>query len=150
MTRAEQFIQCPHCGIFIPVTGAGSKTIVRGIKPATRKPPPDPAAPPKIRLKDILGDHFDPYWAVANLFGKGKNFAPIVSATAYMAHINAGATDGQILKTAEAYRRFTEPQYLKQFVNWLNGEDFTITIPESTQPRGTDATAQFNNRRTAE
>lgn len=149
MTRAEQFIQCPHCGIMIPVTGAGSKTIVRGTKPAMKKPPPDPALPPKLGLKDVLEDHFDPYWAVASLFGKGKNFAPMASAMAYMQHIKAGATDAQILKSAEAYRRFTEPQYLKQFVNWLNGEDFTVAA-ETTLPRSADATAQFNDRRTAE
>jgi len=150
MTRTEQFIQCPHCLVFIPVTGKGSKTIVRGMKPAAKKPPPDPALPPKIGLKDILGEHFDPYWAVAKLFGNKKNFSPIVSATAYMVHINAGATDDQILRVAETYRRFTEPQYLKQLVNWLNGQDFTVTIPESTATRGADATAQFNDRRTAE
>ena len=60
MTRTEQFIQCPHCLVFIPVIGKGSKTIVRGMKPAAKKPPPDSTTPPKVGLKDILGEHFDP------------------------------------------------------------------------------------------
>jgi hypothetical protein len=134
----------------IPITGQGSKTIVKGSKIPVKNPKPE-----KPKLKDILGDHFDAYWAVAGPFSKaGKNFAPIGSATAYMAHINAGVTDEQILKASVAYRRYaSEPQFLKQLVNWLDAQDFTTAPPEFPSPSGApngNSTDRFANRRQAE
>ena len=32
MAREEKLIQCPHCMFFIPVTGEGSRTVVKAKK----------------------------------------------------------------------------------------------------------------------
>jgi hypothetical protein len=146
--RAEHFLTCPHCGFLISITGAGAKTVVKGTKPVIPKPPPAITTPPKPGLHDVLREHFDPYFRVANLFGKKKNFAPMLSATAYMGHITAGATDERIFKEADGYVRMTNPEYLKQFVNWLNVQDFTIIPPEGAKDAA--STDRFSNRRQAD
>lgn len=147
MSKEAKVLECPHCRFLIPVTGQGGRIVAKVQRVvATPKPSPPKDAPFKPGLHDILGEHYDPYWAVAGMFGKTKNFAPIASATAYMEHIKAGATDERIFKTAEVYARLTEPQYLKQFVNWLNNQDFTVNLPEGDS----HAADRFATRRHAE
>jgi len=149
-------IICPHCGMLIPVTGSGSKTIVKVPGRAQSKLPKDPEAPKKVGLKDILGERFDDYWKVANLFGKAKNFAPTYSASAYMEHVAAGAQPQQILIEATRLVRLTsEPKYLPQFLKWLRGQDFLTPVPppgESEHGHGPNSqqNSRLFSRRSAE
>ena len=151
MAREEKCIICPHCNFVIAVTGERGKTTVKTKKAIIPKPPPDPSAPPKVGLHEILGEHYDPFWLVASPFLKaGKMFAPIKAAEAYMAHIKVGVTDDQILQTAKVYLRLTsEPQYLKQLVNWLNAQDF-LAAPSQGQPDDPEPPSRFSERRHAE
>ena len=68
MAREERVLICPHCTFAIPITGVGSKTVVKVKKARVPKaaPPPEKA----ISLHDIVGDHYDPYWQVSGLVGK--------------------------------------------------------------------------------
>jgi len=152
MAREPKFLACIHCGFLNPITGVGGNIVAkvqRVAKPP--KPIPDPSAPPKVGLHEILGEHYDPFWLVASPFLKaGKMFAPIKAAEAYMAHIKVGVTDDQILQTAKVYLRLTsEPQYLKQLVNWLNAQDFLAT-PSQGQPDDPEPPSRFSERRHAE
>ena len=143
--RVEHQIQCPHCGIWISVTGQGSKTVVKGTRVVPPKPPK-----PQVGLKDILGEHFDAYWVVSSAFGPGKNFAPMKSAAAYMVHIAKGVTDDQIRAAAHLQVRLTsEQKYLPQLVKWLEGQDFTAPQPKGTTNESSPS-SRFSGRRTAD
>lgn len=126
--RVSRSIVCPHCGFAVPITGVGSKTVVKVSTPIVAKTPKAPAAGPS--LKDILGDHYDPYWKVASIFGGAKNFAPTKSAVSYMTHIDAGISDLAIYTAASRLRaKIDDPKYLPQLVKWLEGADFTAIAP---------------------
>lgn len=126
-------IVCPHCGFIIPLKGVGAKAVVK-IKGAA-KPLIDPeaAAPtvaPKPKPIDILGELYDPYWALAKRFGATKNFKPLDSARAYADLIKQGWTTERIQTHAESYIRLTEDRkYLKQMVVWLESLTFQDHYP---------------------
>jgi len=122
-------IMCPHCSFLIPIVGKGSKTVVR--VPHVKVPKPDKPKGPT--LAEILQDHFEAYWRVANLFGKSKNFSPSTTAIAYMEVIREGATDEAIYRAALAIQKNREPQYLPQLLKWIEGRSF---LPQNEPPQG--------------
>jgi hypothetical protein len=124
-------IICPHCSFAIPITGQGSKTVIR--VPHAKVPKPDKPKGPS--LAEILVDHYDAYWRVANIFGKPKNFKPSDTATTYMELIAEGATDEMMYRAALALAKGREMQYMPQLLKWLEGRSF---LPQNEPPQGTD------------
>lgn len=106
-------IQCPHCGLMIPVT-----------KP--KKPPSS-----KKDLRGMLGDHWDDYWAIAKLFGPTKNYAPSQSAKAYLDAL-AQTPHSEIYDRAKRLSESTEQRYLPQLAKWLEGQAYLEPYKEET------------------
>lgn len=139
-------IVCPHCGMLIPVTGAGSKMVVIVKGRAQSKVKSTEPKPPKTTLQDILGERFDDYWKLAAIFGPTKNFRPSETAALYMQALASGVTVEQIFARATILKRLTEEtKYLPQLAKWLEGQGYQI--PEANQE--TTSAAQSNSRLSA-
>ena len=130
MAREERYLSCPHCLFLIPITGEGSKTVVKQKKVKEVKP----EKPKGVSLQDVLGEHYDAYWRVAGLFGRIKNFKPSDTATIYQQLIEEGATDDMIFAAAARLKAKTsEDKYLPQLSKWLDGRSF---LPSNLPPEG--------------
>ena len=137
-------ICCPHCGMWIPVSGQGAKTIVK--MPGLAKTKLPGAEKPKNDLKTLLGEHYDNYWRLANLFGPNKNYQPMQSAPLYLQALQH-TTHESIFTQAVRITRLTEPKYLPQLTKWLEGQGYMT--PEEGNPDDITS-SRLSSRRRAE
>lgn len=125
---------CPHCSFLIPVTGAGSKTIVKVDAPKKAKPKADPTKP---TIREVLGDHYDSYWLMANLFGRNKNYQPLDTAVLYMNAIYQGFSPAELHAAAlQTTRETSEQKFLPQLKRWLEGQGYSLP-PDQGATHGT-------------
>lgn len=138
---------CPHCGMVLPLTGAGSKAIIKvrgAVKPL--KDPNAESPPPKEKPLDILGSFYEGWWYLAQQFGYAKNFKASESAKAYLHLIQNGWPVELIKVQTERYIRLTdEKKYLKQMIVWL--ESLAETPPTDEE---SDAASRLHARDRAE
>ena len=129
-------IQCPCCHTALTLVGSGSTMKIKRIVPTkgqpeilvedapkAEPPAPEPLAEKKNRVKDLLGDLWDPYWRLAGVF-RDKNPSPMKSAEVYVALVREGGISPEIIQSrAERYSAgVTDRTYHKFMTGWLSNQ----------------------------
>ena len=113
-------ICCPHCGMWIPLTGAGSKTIAK-VQSVPKRAPRLPKDPSEPTMDQVLGDLKDQYWELVKEWGRGKNLAPRKSVDLYVTLIrDMGYRHDGLMAQAKVYAKsLSDPKYKLQLAKWL-------------------------------
>lgn len=162
-TRTDRFLQCPHCGLDIPITGKAGGTVVKVSKPVAPKPVASPvqklAAP---TLESILGgsrENETPtwlgYWALHKLFGAAKNTRPKASAVLFMEALKEpGVTIESIYRHAELMTKSRrDPTYYTGMQKWFEEGCYQVPFDAADGnflTGGCDGTDRLHARRRAE